>query len=43
VQQRKEAQPGKVTVARKIAAIVLAMWEAEERYEPGRLHTSAIG
>lgn len=33
----------KVTVARKIAAIVLAMWKTEERYEPGRLHGSAIG
>jgi transposase len=27
----------KVTVARKIAAIVLAMWKSEERYDPGRL------
>ena len=33
----------KVTVARKIAAIVRAMWKTEERYEPGRLHRSAIG
>lgn len=27
----------KLTVARRIAAIVLAMWKAEERYDPGRV------
>ena len=26
----------KLTVARQIAAIVLAMWKAEEKYDPGR-------
>jgi transposase len=28
----------KVTVARKIAAIVLAMWKAEEEYDPEKVH-----
>jgi len=28
----------KLTIARRIAAIVLAMWKAKERYDPGRVH-----
>ncbi len=31
----------KLTVARQIAAIVLAMWKAEAKYDPGRVHGSA--
>jgi hypothetical protein len=31
----------KLTVARQIAAIVLAMWKAEERYDPGRHRETA--
>jgi len=27
----------KLTVAREIAAIVLAMWKSEEKYDPGRI------
>jgi transposase len=33
----------KLTVARKIAAIVLAMWKTEERYDPERVHGLARG
>lgn len=31
----------KLTVARQVAAIVLAMWKAQERYDPGRVAKSA--
>jgi len=31
----------KLTVARKIAAIVLAMWKAEEQYKPAKVHDLA--
>ncbi len=31
----------KLTVARSIAAIVLAMWKAEEAYDPERIHEPA--
>ena len=28
----------KLTVARQIAAIVLAMWKTQEEYDPGKIH-----
>jgi transposase len=31
----------KLTVARQIAAIVLAMWKTEAKYDPGKIHGSA--
>ena len=33
----------KLTVARQIAAIVLAMWKTEAPYDPGRIHSLARG
>jgi transposase len=33
----------KLTVARKIAAIVLAMWKTEEPYDPTKIHEIATG
>jgi len=30
----------KLTIARRIAAIVLAMWKAEEKYDPEKTHVS---
>ena len=33
----------KLTVARQIAAIVLAMWKTQEEYDPGRIHGLVTG
>jgi transposase len=33
----------KLTVARKIAAIVLVMWKKEERYDPRKIHEIVTG